>query len=72
LPVLIYNERHAASVLAESVRHYNEHRTHQALDHRSPNHDPAAVIPLDVPIRRHRLLDGVINEYVRHERGKEP
>jgi hypothetical protein len=57
--MLIYNERHAASVLAEVVRHYNEHRPHQALGHRSPNHDPAVVIPLGAPIRRHRLLDGV-------------
>jgi transposase InsO family protein len=30
-----------------------------------PSYDPNTVIPLDAPIRRHRALDGVINEYRR-------
>jgi transposase InsO family protein len=55
--MLIYNERHAVTMLDEFARHSNNHRP--------PNHDPAAVISLDAPIRRHRVLSGVINEYRR-------
>jgi hypothetical protein len=63
--VLIYNERHAVVVLEEFVKHFNDHRPHQGREHRPPNHDPAAVIPLDAPIDRRRVLGGVINEYRR-------
>jgi putative transposase len=64
--ILIFNERHANTVLSEYARHYNSHRPHQALDQCAPNdeHQPAA-IPNDGLIRRHRILGGVINEYHR-------
>jgi hypothetical protein len=63
--MLIYNERHAIAVLDEFARHFNDHRPHQGREHRPPNHNPAAVIPLDAPIHRHRIPAGTINEYRR-------
>jgi hypothetical protein len=63
--MLIYNEYHALAVLDEFARHHNNHRPHQGRDHHPPNHNPATVIPLDGPIRRHRVLGGMINEYRR-------
>jgi transposase InsO family protein len=63
--MLIYNERHATTVLDEFARHYNDHRPHQGREHRPPNHDPAANIRLNAPIQRHRVLGGTINEYRR-------
>lgn len=63
--LLVYNKCHAVIVLDEFVGHFNDHRPHQGCEHRPPNHDPAVVIPFDAPIRRHRVLGGVINEYRR-------
>jgi putative transposase len=63
--LLIYHKRHARTVLDQYVCHFNNHRPHQSLDQRPPRHEPTTVTLLDTPIRRHRLLGGVINEYRR-------
>jgi len=65
--MLIYNERHAITVLDQYAEHFNAHRPHQGhgRGNRPPDHDDAVVIPLDAPIRRRQRLGGIINEYHR-------
>jgi hypothetical protein len=63
--ILIYGERHLLSVLDDYVAHYNRHRPHQSRQQRPPDHDDQAGVPLDLPVRRRKVLGGVINEYYR-------
>ena len=59
--ILIYNQRHATDVIDQYLRHFNDHRPHQGRQQRPPNHNPALTTPINVPIRRHQVL----NEYRR-------
>jgi putative transposase len=63
--MLIYNQAHLRAVLHAYARHYNEHRPHQSRQQRPPDHDEQVVIPLDRPVKRRKVLGGVINEYYR-------
>jgi putative transposase len=63
--MLIYGEQHLRSALGEYAGHYNGHRPHQSRQQRPPDQDDQAGVPLDLPVRRRKVLGGVINEYYR-------
>jgi putative transposase len=64
--MLIYDERHLRSVLREYAGHYNRHRPHQSRQQRPPDQAglPAGA-SLNLPVKRRKVLGGVINEYYR-------
>jgi putative transposase len=62
--MLIYGERHLRSMLGEYAAHYNRHRPHQSRQQRPPDHhNTPLAVPLTAPVRRRKVLSGVINEY---------
>jgi putative transposase len=63
--MLIYDERHLRSILGQYARHYNRHRPDQSRQQRSPGQETRITASHDLPVRRRRILDGVISEYCR-------
>ena len=63
--MLIYNEAHLRAMLRAYAGHYNGHRPHQSRQQRPPDHDERVVVALGRPVRRRKVLGGVINEYYR-------
>jgi transposase InsO family protein len=63
--MLIYNQAHLRAALRAYERHYNAHRPHQSRQQQPPDYDGQAVVSLDRPVRRRKVLGGVINEYYR-------
>jgi putative transposase len=61
--MLIYGERHLRSVLGEYAGHYNRHRPHQSRQQRPPDQETQTAAPLNLPVRRRKVLGGVISEY---------
>jgi putative transposase len=62
--ILIVNRRHAAAVLAEYERHFNEHRPHRALGQAAPLRPlPDPRPSRDLRVRRHDRLGGLLHEY---------
>jgi len=62
--ILIVNQRHAAAVLAEYRRHFNEYRPHRALGQVAP----LRLLPDPRPgrhirVSRHDQLGGLLHEY---------
>ena len=61
--MLIYDERHLRSVLGEYAGHYNRHRPHQSRQQRPPDQETQTAAPLNLPVRRRKVLGGVISQY---------
>ena len=61
--MLIYGERHLRSVLGQYAGHYNGHRPHQSRQQRPPDQDHQVSVAPNSPLRRRKVLGGVINEY---------
>lgn len=57
----------APPVLSEYASHYNGHRLHQSRQQRPPDQYCQASRRLDLPVRRRKVLNGVINEYYQAE-----
>jgi len=60
--LLIYGERHLQRVLAEYVRHYNEHRPHQSRDQRPPPREAGQPVDVTGRIKRTHVVHGLISE----------
>jgi hypothetical protein len=56
---------HACKPPRDTQKAICEHEPHTTQQQRPPDHDERAVVPLDAPVQRRKVLGGVINEYHR-------
>jgi putative transposase len=63
--ILILNENHLQRVLKEHDQYYNHARSHQGIGHRFPVFVPGRIQNRNGPIRRRKLLGGIILDYQR-------
>jgi putative transposase len=61
--MLIYGERHLRPVPGVYAGHDNRHRPHQSRQQRPPDQQTQTIAPLNLPVRRRKVLGGVISEY---------
>jgi putative transposase len=62
--ILIINQRHAAALLREFERHYNDHRPHRTLRQAAPARPLPHPAPTDIrKIQRHDRIGGLLHEY---------
>jgi len=62
--LVIINQRHAAAVLREFERHYNNHRPHRSLGQAAPSRPLPHRAPTEISkIQRHDRLGGLLHEY---------
>ena len=52
-------------MLGTYAGHHNGHRPHQSRHRRLPDCDEPVVVPFAAPVKRRKVLGGVINEYHR-------
>jgi putative transposase len=62
--LLIINQRHAAAVLREFERHYNNHRPHRSLGQAAPSRPLPHRAPTEIrKIQRHDRVGGLLHDY---------
>ncbi len=63
--ILIVNQAHLRRLLSEYLIHYNGHRPHRTLGQRPPDYRVSVPPAVAGPVRRRRILGGLVNEYHR-------
>jgi putative transposase len=63
--ILIVNHAHLRRALDDYLIHDNRHRPHRTLGQRPPQHRASVAPPIEGPVRRRRILGGLVNEYRR-------